>query len=55
MNMQETKYLLRSPKNASHLMESISQLRGGKASARELLGKQKKRPTQKMGRFLKNR
>ncbi len=41
MNMQETIYLFRSPKNARHLMESISQLRGGKARVREFLGEKK--------------
>jgi len=35
--MQETMHLLSSPKNASRLMESIAQLRAGKAREREML------------------
>jgi antitoxin YefM len=35
--MQETMYLLSTPANAKHLMESIAQLRAGKAKVRKLV------------------
>jgi antitoxin YefM len=35
--MEETTYLLRSPANALHLLESIAELEAGKGTARELL------------------
>ena len=35
-SLEETAYLLRSPKNMKRLIESISQLEDGKGSAREL-------------------
>ena len=35
--LQETAYLLRSPKNAKRLIESIAQLETGKGTARELI------------------
>lgn len=35
-SMQETTYLLRSPKNAKRLLESIEQLNAGKGIEREL-------------------
>lgn len=34
--MEETSYLLRSPKNARRLLESIESLEGGKGKARKL-------------------
>ncbi len=34
--MEETAYLLRSPANARHLLESIAELEGGKGSVRDL-------------------
>jgi antitoxin YefM len=34
--MEETAYLLRSPKNARRLVESIAELRSGKGTEREL-------------------
>jgi antitoxin YefM len=40
-SMEETLYLLRSPKNASRLMESIAQLESGKAQIRELIRNEK--------------
>ncbi len=36
--LEETAYLLRSPKNARRLIESIAQLEEGRGSERELLG-----------------
>lgn len=36
-SMEETMYLLSSPKNASRLMQSIAQLKAGKTQTRELL------------------
>jgi antitoxin YefM len=36
-SMEETLYLLRSPVNANRLMESIAQLKAGKAKPRGLL------------------
>jgi len=35
--MEETTYLLRSPANARHLLESIAELETGKGNVRELL------------------
>ena len=35
--LEETAYLLRSPKNASRLLESIAELNAGGGTARELL------------------
>ncbi len=35
--MEETTYLLRSPANARHLLESIAELEAGKGTKRELL------------------
>lgn len=35
--LQETAYLLRSPKNAKRLIESIAQLETGQGTARELI------------------
>lgn len=35
--MEETAYLLRSPANARHLLESISELETGKGTQRDLL------------------
>lgn len=35
--LEETAYLLRSPKNARRLLESIAQLEGGKGTQQELL------------------
>jgi len=40
-SMQETMYLLSSPANANHLMESIAQLKAGKAQSRELIRNEK--------------
>jgi antitoxin YefM len=34
--LEETSYLLRTPANAAHLLESIAQHRAGTAAAREL-------------------
>lgn len=36
-SMEETMYLLSSPKNANHLMESIAQLKAGQVQSRELI------------------
>jgi antitoxin YefM len=35
--LEETAYLLRSPKNARRLLESIAELEAGRGTARELL------------------
>lgn len=35
--LEETAYLLRSPKNASRLLESIAELQAGKGSEKELI------------------
>jgi antitoxin YefM len=40
-SMQETLYLLSSPANANHLMESIAQLKAGKSQPRELIRNEK--------------
>lgn len=36
-SMEETAYLLRSPANARHLLESISELEAGKGTEKDLL------------------
>jgi len=36
-SLQETAYLLRSPKNTRRLIESIAQLENGKGAERELI------------------
>ena len=36
-SMEETMYLLSSPKNADRLMESIAQLKAGRVQTRELI------------------
>jgi antitoxin YefM len=36
-SVMETLYLLQSPANAAHLMESIAQLKAGKATVRQLV------------------
>ncbi len=36
-SMEETSYLLRSPKNATRLLESIAELRSGGGAERELV------------------
>ena len=36
-SMEETAYLLRSPANARHLLESISELEAGKGTEQELI------------------
>lgn len=41
-SMEETMYLLSSANNASRLMESIAQLKAGKAHPRELISNDKK-------------
>jgi antitoxin YefM len=40
-SMKETMYLLSSPANANHLMESIAQLKAGEAQPRELIRNEK--------------
>ncbi len=40
-SMQETMYLLSSPANANHLMESIAQLKAGQTQPRELIRNEK--------------
>jgi antitoxin YefM len=40
-SMTETMYLLSSPANANHLMESIAQLRAGQTQPRELIRNEK--------------
>jgi antitoxin YefM len=40
-SMEETLYLLSSQKNASRLMESIAQIKAGKALQRELIRNEK--------------
>ena len=40
-SMKETLYLLSSPANANHLLESIAQLKAGQAQARELIRDEK--------------
>lgn len=40
-SMKETMYLLSSPANANHLMESIAQLKAGQAQPRELIRNEK--------------
>jgi antitoxin YefM len=41
-SMEETMYLLRSPKNAKRLLESVAQLKSGKAQMRDLIGHDEK-------------
>ena len=36
-SMEETAYLLRSPANARHLLESIAELEAGKGTEQELI------------------
>ena len=36
-SLQETSYLLRSPKNAQRLLEAIKELNGGKGKERKLI------------------
>ena len=36
-NIDETTYLLQNPANATHLMESIAQLKAGEVKTRELI------------------
>lgn len=36
-SLQETSYLLRSPRNAQRLMESIKEFKGGKGKERKLI------------------
>ncbi|MBW2318667.1 MAG: hypothetical protein JRF24_08320 [Deltaproteobacteria bacterium] len=36
-NLEETAYLLRSPKNTRRLIESVAQLENGKGTEKELL------------------
>ena len=36
-SVMETLYLLQSPANAAHLMESIAQLKAGKATVKQLI------------------
>lgn len=40
-SMEETMYLLSSPNNAKHLMESIAQLKAGQCQPRELMRNEK--------------
>ncbi len=40
-SMEETTYLLRSPKNARRLLEGVAQLEGGGGTARKLASKTK--------------
>lgn len=40
-SMEETSYLLKSAKNASRLMDSIAEIKAGKAQFRELIGNEK--------------
>lgn len=42
-SMEETMHLLGSPKNASRLMESVAQIKAGKAQARELIRDEKQK------------
>ena len=55
-SMKETMYLLSSPANANHLMESIAQLRAGQAQQRELIrhekSKEQKQTTSEAGQSL---
>ncbi|MHB1421465.1 MAG: type II toxin-antitoxin system Phd/YefM family antitoxin [Bacillota bacterium] len=37
-SLEETAYLLRSPKSAKRLLESVAELEGGKGKERELAG-----------------
>jgi len=42
-SLMETLYLLRSPKNAAHLMASIAEIEAGKTKKRKLIEKPKQR------------
>lgn len=42
-SIQETMYLLSSAKNASRLMESVAQIKAGKAQPRELIRNEKQK------------
>lgn len=48
-SMQETMHLLSSAKNAGRLMESIAQLRAGKARPRELVPNEKQESAKQTG------
>jgi antitoxin YefM len=57
-SMEETMYLLSSPKNASRLLESIAQLEAGHAQTRELIRNEpqsKKQGTSEVIRFRMDR
>lgn len=48
-SIQETLYLLGSEANANRLMESIAQLRAGKAQARELIRNEQQKAAKQAG------
>lgn len=45
-SMQETLYLMSSPRNASRLMESIAQLKAGRVKIKEILSNESKGETE---------